>query len=136
MIRFSRIFFPGISPNKMSLQRLAMCVHLDNILMDRHTKLTALELELRSDFKLVAESALFPTTTCCSTHNQYKIDYSRNFLKFYKILKLVLAEYSLLAPDCKNIKFQDVPSIMGVINNFDINYHRMCRPHTNPIPTM
>lgn len=118
----------------MSLQQLAICIHLDNILNDRQDQLTALEQEFKSEFKKVAESALFKGSD--TTHNQYKLLYSMNFLRFYKILKLVLAEYSLLAPDCKNIKFQDVPSIMRVIDNFDTNYHRMCRPHSNLIPTL
>lgn len=122
----------------MSLQQLAFCTHLDNILMDKQDQLTVLEQEFKAEFKKVADAALFPTGTSCisSTHKQYKMAYSLYFLRFYNIFKEVLAEYSLLAPDCENIKFQDVPAIMQVIDNFDKNYHRMCRPSTNPIPTL
>ena len=121
----------------MSLQQLAICIHLNNILTDKQEQLTALEIDLKSDFKKVADSALFPCSVYeCGTHNQYKIIYSKNFHQFYKTFKLVLAEYSLLAPDCNNIKFQEVPSVMSVIDNFDSNYRRMCRPQTNVIPTM
>jgi hypothetical protein len=133
---FSRFDMHNFKQHKMSLQQLAICTHLDNILMDRQVQLTDLEQEFKAEFKKVADAALFPTANSCSTHNQYKMAYSLYFLAFYKILKLVLAEYSLIAPDCENIKFQDVPAIMQVINNFDTNYHRMCRPHTNPIPTL
>ena len=119
----------------MSLQRLAICTHLDNILMDRQDKLTDLEQEFKEEFKKVADAALFPKTSC-SSHNQYKMAYSMYFLKFYNILKQVLAEYLHIAPDCDKITFQDVPAIMQVIDNFDKNYHRLCRPHSNPIPTL
>ncbi len=121
---------------EMSLQQLAICSHLNNILMGRQDKLTDLEQELKEEFEKVADAALFPSASSCSSHNQYKVAYSLYFLKFYNIFKEILAEYSLLAPDCENIKFQDVPAIMQVIDNFDKNYHRMCRPHTNPIPTL
>ena len=117
----------------MSLQKLSLCCHLDNILTDRQEQLSDLEQEFKAGFKLVADSAIFPSQ---GEINQYKITFSIHFMKFYKILKLVLAAYSLIAPDCQDIKFQDVPSIMKVIDNFDINYCRLMRPHSNPIPTL
>ena len=119
---------------KMSLQQLAICTHLDNILMDRQDKLTDLEQEFKEEFIKVADAAL--ATTSCSSPNQYKMAYSLYFLKFYNIFKLVLAEYSLIAPDCAKITFQDVPAIKQIIENFDTNYHQICRPHSNFIPTM
>ena len=118
----------------MSLQKLAICIHLDNILTDRQEKLTILEREFKDEFQKVAASAEFPEVR--GSHNEYKVTYSNNFRSFYKMLKRVLAEYSLLAPDCINIKFQDVPAIIGVIEKFDTSYHRLCRPHSNPIPTL
>lgn len=120
----------------MSLQQLAICVHLNNILTGKQEPFTDLELKFKTKFKTVADSAIFPEDHVYESHQEYKITYSKNFLAFFKILKLVLAEYSLLAPDCTNIKFQDVPAIMQVIDNFDTNYHRMIRPHTNLIPTL
>lgn len=104
----------------MSLQRLAICTHLDNILMDRQDKLTYLEQEFKDEFQKIADTALLPTASC-STRNQYKMAYSLYFLKFYNIFKEVLAEYSHIAPDYEKITFQDVPAIMQVINNFDTN---------------
>ena len=122
----------------LTLQQLAICIHLDNILVDKQDRLSALEQKFKAEFKSVADAALFPGCSNClsPSHNQYKITYSKNFRNFYKTFKQVLTEYSLMAPECEKIQFQDVPSIMKVISHFDTNYHRMCRPHTNPIPTL
>ena len=113
----------------MSLQQKAFCAHLDNVFTTQSALTRDIDIEIRSACDTVVEAALLPSDQTI-THKQYKLTYSMRFYEFYKVLKRVQDEYTLIAPGC-SVRFQDVPSIMAIIYTFDTNYHRMCQVNTD-----